>query len=319
MWVDALSSYLTGCKTSPGGAEGRWSSTVHFIGKDILRFHAVLWPMFLAAAGAGRVGIFSTGILCDKHYTGQPPPSRIIAHGHWTVGKVKMSKSWGNVIDPVKLVATVGLSAARYFMLREGGLAHDGEFDSTLLLRRFNGELADTIGNLLSRCCALVCKPGDRAVLLPSSFQTEDMRLMAAVNHRLHEAAFLFNDADFHKGLPLVFSAATEINKYLTLAQPWVVTKTDKPRALHIVYTALHCLRAVAALLSPVIPDDAAQVCASAAAAHVPPRDFLPPILPQLLLALGSPLQLPSVALSRMTPIILQAMRPSPCKCLTCD
>lgn len=204
-----------------------------------------------------------------------------------------MSKSWGNVIDPVKLVATVGLSAARYFMLREGGLAHDGEFDSTLLLRRFNGELADTIGNLLSRCCALVCKPGDRAVLLPSSFQTEDMRLMAAVNHRLHEAALLFNDADFHKGLPLVFSAATEINKYLTLAQPWVVTKTDKSRALHIVYTALHCLRAVAALLSPVIPDDAAQVSASAAVAHCRDVTFPPPSCPSCCLLWVPPFSCP--------------------------
>jgi methionyl-tRNA synthetase len=241
VWVDALSSYLTGCKRAPGGAEARWNSTVHFIGKDILRFHAVLWPMFLTAAGL-------------------QPPSRIIAHGHWTVGKVKMSKSWGNVIDPVKLVHAVGVSAARYFMLREGGLLHDGEFDATLLLRRYNGELADTIGNLLSRCCALACKDGDHTVLLPSSFQAEDMRLMACVNHRLHEAALLFNDADFHKGLPLVFSAATDINKYLTVLQPWAVTKTDRQRALHIVYTALHCLRAVAALLSPMIPDAASQV-----------------------------------------------------------
>jgi methionyl-tRNA synthetase len=241
VWVDALSSYLTGCKNSPGGAEGRWNSTVHFIGKDILRFHAVLWPMFLTAAG-------------------HQPPCRIIAHGHWTVGKVKMSKSWGNVIDPVKLVSTVGVSAARYFMLREGGLSHDGEFDATLLLRRFNGELADTIGNLLSRCCALACKAGEGAVLLPSAFAAEDMRLMAVVNYRLHEAALLFNDADFHKGLPLVFSAATDINKYLTALQPWVVTKTDRQRALHIIYTALHCLRAVAALLSPAIPDAASQV-----------------------------------------------------------
>ena len=257
VWVDALSSYLTGCKSAPGGAEGRWSSTVHFIGKDILRFHAVLWPMFLTAAG-------------------HQPPSRIIAHGHWTVGKVKMSKSWGNVIDPVKLVDAVGVSAACYFMLREGGLSHDGEFDATLLLRRFNGELADTIGNLLSRCCALACKAGEHAVLLPCAFHAEDMRLMAAVNLRLHEAALLFNDADFHKGLPLVFSAATDINKYLTTLQPWVVTKTDRQRAPHIVYTALHCLRAVAALLSPVIPDAASQVAAA------PLLPALGPLTPRL-------------------------------------
>ena len=243
VWVDALSSYLTGCKCSPGGAQGRWDNAVHFIGKDILRFHAVLWPMFLTAAG-------------------HPPPSRIIAHGHWTVGKVKMSKSWGNVIDPVRLVDAVGVSAARYFMLREGGLSHDGEFDATLLLRRFNGELADTIGNLLSRCAALACKGGkDTVVLLPAAaWHADDMRLMAAVNSRLHEAAQLYNDADFHKGLPLVFNAATDINKYLTVMQPWVVTKTDTQRALHIVYTALHCLRACSALLTPVIPDAASQV-----------------------------------------------------------
>jgi methionyl-tRNA synthetase len=284
VWVDALSSYLTGCKMAPGGAEARWNSTVHFIGKDILRFHAVLWPMFLTAAGL-------------------QPPSRIIAHGHWTVGKVKMSKSWGNVIDPVKLVGAVGVSAARYFMLREGGLLHDGEFDATLLLRRYNGELADTIGNLLSRCCAIVCKEGDHAVLLPSAFQAEDMRLITTVNNRLHEAALLFNDADFHKGLPLVFSAATDINKYLTVLQPWVVTKTDRQRALHIVFTALHCLRAVAALLSPMIPDAASQVTAPAYHGYCA---FT--LASQLLAALGSPLQLPSVALSRMTPIILKAV-----------
>jgi methionyl-tRNA synthetase len=216
-----------------------------------------------------------------------------------------MSKSWGNVIDPFKLVDKVGVSAARYFMLREGGLLHDGEFDATLLLRRFNGELADTIGNLLSRCCALACQTGDRAVLSPNVFHAQDMRLMAAVNQKLHEAALLFNDADFHKGLPLVFSAATDVNRYLTVLQPWVVTKTDKPRALHILYIALHSLRAVAALLSPVIPETSRQV---GCGPPLPPSILIFPL--QLLSALGSPLVLPSVALSRMTPIILQARRP---------
>lgn len=136
VWLDALSNYLTVAGGMPPSAA--WPADVQVIGKDIIRFHCVYWPAFLMAAGL-------------------PPPTRVVAHSHWTVNKVKMSKSLGNVVDPLQLLDTYSVDAIRYFLLREGGMADDGDFSEAALLSRYTSDLADVMGNLGARVRVVLC------------------------------------------------------------------------------------------------------------------------------------------------------------------
>ena len=141
VWLDALMNYLTTtiyCDQDDDWKEA-WPASAQVVGKDILRFHAVYWPAFLMAMNL-------------------PLPRRLVAHGHWTIERVKMSKSLGNVVDPLKLLEQgYSVDAVRYFLLRDGGIASDGDFSETQLVNRYHSELADTLGNLVSRCAYSLC------------------------------------------------------------------------------------------------------------------------------------------------------------------
>ncbi|MFN3448191.1 MAG: methionine--tRNA ligase [Roseococcus sp.] len=245
VWLDALTNYITALGYPDEKAElwRFWQSAerLHLVGKDILRFHAIYWPAFLMAAGLN-------------------PPSRIFAHGWWTNEGQKISKSLGNVIDPVALVAEFGLDPVRYFLLREVPFGQDGDFSRNALINRLNGELADALGNLANRTLSLIQR--NCAGLLPPPGATEagaafHAGFVAPLPQRVGER---LDRLEFHAALEAVFEAVREANAHITREAPWALKKTD-PARMALVLRELHdALRVFATLLQPVMPGTMARM-----------------------------------------------------------
>uniref|UniRef100_K3X6P3 methionine--tRNA ligase n=1 Tax=Globisporangium ultimum (strain ATCC 200006 / CBS 805.95 / DAOM BR144) TaxID=431595 RepID=K3X6P3_GLOUD len=194
VWLDALTNYLT-CAGYPGETSDTWPADYHIVGKDIIKFHAIYWPAFLMAAGL-------------------PLPKRIVAHAHWTVDNVKMSKSLGNVVDPHAMLAKYGSDFVRYFLLREGVLNDDGDFSTTLLEDRVNSELADTLGNLVSRSTGKSFLPGGVLPSAPLEHQLndEDMQLIAQGQTLAARVEKHFETPDFSSGLKEIVFFLHDVN-----------------------------------------------------------------------------------------------------------
>jgi methionyl-tRNA synthetase len=236
VWVDALTNYITAAGY-PDESNPRWKfwpADVHFVGKDIVRFHTIYWPAMLLAAGLRA-------------------PKRVFAHGWWTNEGQKISKSLGNVIDPVGLVEEFGLDPVRYFLLREVPFGQDGDFSRKALVNRLNGELADALGNLANRTLSLIqrnCEgklpeAGDAAV--GGALMDGIAALPGQVRDRLDRQ-------EFHLALEAVMASVREANAYITVEAPWALKKTDPVRmaaVLRHLHTALRCH---ATLLQPFMP-----------------------------------------------------------------
>jgi methionyl-tRNA synthetase len=244
VWLDALTNYITAAGY-PDTAAPRWAfwpADVHVVGKDILRFHAIYWPAFLMAAGIA-------------------PPKRVFAHGWWTNEGQKISKSLGNVIDPLALIAEFGLDPVRYFLLREVPFGQDGDFQRKALIGRLNGELADALGNLANRTLSLIqrnCEarlPEPPTGLLP---QDEAFRgLVAALPARLDT---LLDRQEFHLALEESFAAIREANGYITREAPWALKKTDPVRMVLVLRLLHDALRVFATVLQPFMPGTMAKL-----------------------------------------------------------
>jgi methionyl-tRNA synthetase len=239
VWLDALTNYITalGYPDENKKLWGFWQSgeRVHLVGKDILRFHAIYWPAFLMAAGLN-------------------PPSRIFAHGWWTNEGQKISKSLGNVIDPVALVAEFGLDAVRYFLLREVPFGQDGDFSRNALINRLNGELADALGNLANRVLSLIQRNCEGVLPPPGASDTGAAfhagfvaPLAARVEDRLQRL-------EFHAALEAIFEGVREANAHITREAPWALKKTDPTRMAAVLRELHDALRAFAILLQPFVP-----------------------------------------------------------------
>ncbi|GLE05127.1 hypothetical protein PINS_up014115 [Pythium insidiosum] len=252
VWLDALTNYLT-CSGYPGEMKSAWPADYHIVGKDILKFHAIYWPAFLMAAGL-------------------PLPKKIVAHAHWTVDNVKMSKSLGNVVDPAKMMETYGADFVRYFLLREGVLNDDGDFSTTMLEERVNSELADTLGNLVSRSTAKAfLKTGE---LPPRPRSREDLReddqaLVDRGNALASEVTRLFETPDFSAGIREIVFFLHEVNRYFTANEPWVLSKrlredpnddAARERLHTVLYITIDSVRMATILLQPVIPQSTSKI-----------------------------------------------------------
>ena len=236
VWLDALTNYITaaGYPDQQGEYSSRWPADLHMVGKDILRFHAVYWPAFLMGAGL-------------------EPPKRVFAHGWWTNEGQKISKSLGNVIDPVQLVETYGLDQVRYFLLREVPFGNDGDFSHRSMTNRMNAELANDIGNLCQRVLSMIAKNCGGQVPEPGEFSDADNKLLGDADALLEIVRDHFNEQAFHKGLEAIFNVVGDANRYVDEQAPWTLRKTDPPRMATVLYVLAETIRRAALLLQPVM------------------------------------------------------------------
>ena len=237
VWLDALANYITAAGYPDTAAERWkfWPADVHFVGKDIVRFHAIYWPAFLEAAGVA-------------------PPKRVFAHGWWTIEGQKMSKSLGNAIDPLALVEQYGLDPLRYFLLREVPFGNDGDFARAALIGRNNGELADTLGNLANRTLSLIQRNCEGRLPPVADGAEADAELLAGLAALPATVAAHLEAQEFHLALEAIMAQARAANGYITVQAPWALKKTDLVR-MGVVLRHLHsALRVFATVLQPFMP-----------------------------------------------------------------
>jgi len=249
VWIDALTNYLTAAGYPNLPQEGgHWPADVHFVGKDILRFHAVYWPAFLMAADL-------------------PLPKRVFAHGWWTNEGQKISKSLGNVIDPFALVDSFGLDQVRYFLLREVPFGNDGDFSKSALLARCNADLANDLGNLSQRSLSMIFKNCDGQMPAPSALTDADSAILTAAAAALDTVRSHMDKQAFHLALDAIWKVVGDANAYFAAQEPWALKKTDPQRMNTVLYVTAECLRRFATLIQPFMPQSAKALAAALGAA----------------------------------------------------
>ncbi|EUA29979.1 methionyl-tRNA synthetase [Mycobacterium xenopi 4042] len=248
VWVDALTNYLTGVGYPDTDSElfrRYWPADLHMIGKDIIRFHAVYWPAFLMSAGIEL-------------------PRRVFAHGFLLNRGEKMSKSVGNVIDPVALVDTFGVDQVRYFLLREVPFGQDGSYSDEAIITRINTDLANELGNLAQRSLSMVAKNLNGIVPTPGEFSADDTELLAIADGLLEQVRTHFDAQAMHLALEAIWLMLGAANKYFSAQQPWVLRKSesesDQTRFRTVLYVTCEVLRIAALLIQPVLPESASKL-----------------------------------------------------------
>ncbi len=243
VWLDALNNYVTACGF-PDEANPRWGfwpADVHFVGKDIIRFHAVYWPAFLMSAGLAV-------------------PKRVSSHGWWVVEGEKMSKSLGNVIEPRKLVETYGLDQIRYFLLREKPFGADGSMSHPAIVSRINVELANDLGNLAQRSLSMIARNLGGALPPRGPVTADDAALLDAAAALPALVRGCMDRQTFHEALEEVWKVIRAANGYIDRQAPWALNKTDKVRMGAVLRVLADTVRVVATLLQPFMPDSMARM-----------------------------------------------------------
>lgn len=244
VWIDALSNYITALGYTPEQQgelyQKYWPANVHIIGKDILRFHTIYWPIMLMALG-------------------EPLPKQIFGHPWMLVGEEKMSKSRGNVIYAEDLVRHFGVDAVRYYSLHEMPFAQDGTITYEVFISRFNSDLANTLGNLVNRTVAMVHKYFDGSIPAPEREDTLDADLKAVATGAIGKIEQKMNTLHVADSLDEIWKVVDRANKYIDETMPWALAKQeeDRPRLAAVLYNLVETIRIIASLLSSFMPSTA--------------------------------------------------------------
>lgn len=247
VWIDALSNYITALGYSPDGSGDNykkyWPADVHIIGKDILRFHTIYWPIMLMALG-------------------QPLPKQVFAHPWLLFGSDKMSKSRGNVIYAEDLVKLIGVDAVRYYLLSEMPYVSDGSITYETVFERYNSDLANTLGNLVNRTVAMSNKYFGGQVMAPTAQEPLDEQLKDAALAAVENVDKLLSKYRVSDALEAILSLARRSNKYIDETAPWVLAKDEdkKERLGTVLYNLLESIRFIAILVSPFMPETAEKI-----------------------------------------------------------
>jgi methionyl-tRNA synthetase len=242
VWFDALINYVSGLGYPDGDLFKKfWPVAQHIIAKDILKPHGIFWPCMLKAAGI-------------------EPYQHLNVHGYWNVDAGKMSKSLGNIVKPMDLATVYGLDAFRYFLLRDMVFGLDSDFSEESLVRRLNADLANDLGNLVSRSATMAVKYFDGLVPASGTPAEEDRALREAALAVIDEYGDLMEEFTFHKALIAVWELIGKANKYIDTMKPWVMAQSDTDRLGVVLDHVLEALKVVSVLLWPVMPQTAEKI-----------------------------------------------------------
>ena len=244
VWVDALTTYMTGIgyPQLDGDFARYWPADIHLIGKDIVRFHTVYWPAFLMSAGL-------------------PLPKQVFGHGFLLArGGEKMSKSAGNVVDPIELAEKFGVDQLRYFLLREVSFGQDGSYSEEAIVTRCNADLANNFGNLAQRSLSMIAKNCGGTVPVPSKMEPADQVLIGAISAAYKSVETAMAELALHSAIEAIWSAMSAANLYFAEQAPWSVRKDDPFRADTILYNTANGIRQLAILAQWIIPDGAGKI-----------------------------------------------------------
>ncbi len=249
VWIDALSNYITGIGYDPDGSSELynkyWPADLHVIGKDIVRFHTIYWPIILMALG-------------------EPLPKQVLGHPWVLVGEDKMSKSKGNTIYADELARRFGTDAVRYYLLSEISFTNDGSITYESFINKFNTDLANTLGNLVNRSVAMTNKYFDGRVTAKAYDNDCDKELLAFAAESVKkytDAMEIYHNAD---ACEAVMSLAKRCNKYIDETMPWALAKEEEKKDYLecVLYNLLECIRLIGVMLSPIIPEAAEKIAA---------------------------------------------------------